>query len=268
MIVKVIFLSLIVSDAVQNPPEKCTTRMHYCFCSVFSCFFSCAAWIDFTTDTFVVQPPSCRRTIGDSWISSTSYWISVFPLTFSPSVQYSEKRSKWFQADTQDFCSMFQDYKLNFSVFTVTGQRLWERQRPQCVDLNSLYFQFCIMFSTVLRLTPIGCERTRVGEVEGERSVCCVVWEMAGGYRFTVVGLAEGRRERLFKTPTQRLLLPDTLSATASHRQSPSARREMYPTTATVSLHKYHKVQKLVRFVMLSSIKKEKETSKVQMNRR
>lgn len=95
-----------------------------------------------------------------------------------------------------------------------------------------------------------------MGEVEGERSVCCVVWEMVGGYRFTVVGLAE---ERLFKTPTQRLLLPDTLSATASHRQSPSARREMYPTTATLSLHKYHKVQKLVRFVMLSSIKKEKK---------
>lgn len=113
-----------------------------------------------------------------------------------------------------------------------------------------------VLYSSPSDTYSIGCERTRVGEVEGERSVCCVVWEMVGGYRFTVVGLAE---ERLFKTPTQRLLLPDTLSATASHRQSPSARREMYPTTATVSLHKYHKVQKLVRFVMLSSIKKEKK---------
>lgn len=54
------------------------------------------------------------------------------------------------------------------------------------------------------------------------------VWEMAGGYRFTVAGLAEGRKERLFKRlPTDSCSpIEPPLSATASHRHSPSARRE------------------------------------------
>ena len=38
------------------------------------------------------------------------------------------------------------------------------------------------------------------------REVCVVtVWERAGGYRFTVVGLAEGRK-KAFQTPTRKLL--------------------------------------------------------------
>lgn len=57
--------------------------------------------------------------------------------------------------------------------------------------------------------------------------MCVVfVWEMAEGYKFTVAGLAESRKERLFKrlpadsgSPIKPLL-----SAMASHRHSPSAR--------------------------------------------
>lgn len=50
------------------------------------------------------------------------------------------------------------------------------------------------------------CERTGVGEAEGE--VCFVfAWEMAWGYRFTAAGLADGRKEA-FQTPTHRLWLP------------------------------------------------------------
>lgn len=85
------------------------------------------------------------------------------------------------------------------------------------------------IFLYFLRLTPMGCERTRVGEAEGERSVCDVfVWEMAGGYRFTVAGLAEGRKERLFKRlPTDSCSpIEPPLSATASHIHSPSAREK------------------------------------------
>lgn len=46
------------------------------------------------------------------------------------------------------------------------------------------------------------------GRRRGREEHDVFVWEAAGGYRFTVAGLAQGRRERLFTTPTHRLLLP------------------------------------------------------------
>lgn len=102
-----------------------------------------------------------------------------------------------------------------------------EMKRPaMCSGIACTYVHISLLSPSA----PMGCERTRVGEVEGERSVCDVfVWEMAGGYRFTVAGLAEGRKERLFKRlPTDSCSpIEPPLSATASHIHSPSARRDI-----------------------------------------
>lgn len=60
-----------------------------------------------------------------------------------------------------------------------------------------------------------GSERTRVGE----RVCCCVC--VGDGWGLQV---AEGRKTETFQTPTHR---PAPLTATASHRHFPCARREM-----------------------------------------
>lgn len=65
------------------------------------------------------------------------------------------------------------------------------------------------------------CEKRRRGR--GARDV--FVWEITGGLRFAQAGLAEGREGRFFKRlPTDSCSpIQPPLSATASHKHSPSA---------------------------------------------
>lgn len=96
-----------------------------------------------------------------------------------------------------------------------------------CVQLNSLFLH--VHISLHFSVWHPWVVRKKERERRRGREVCDVfVWEMAGGSRFTVAGLAEGRKKRLFKRlPTDSCSpIEPTLSATSSHRHAPCARRE------------------------------------------
>lgn len=112
-----------------------------------------------------------------------------------------------------------------FTVSFLMGQTCWEAA-PVCSWI--LYFH--VHISPLFSVWHPWVVREQEWERRRGREVCDVfVWEMAGGYRFTVAGLAEGRKERLFKRlPTHSCSpIEPQLSATASHRRSPSAGREI-----------------------------------------
>lgn len=91
----------------------------------------------------------------------------------------------------------------------------------------------CTYMSILLYISPLWhpwVVRKQEWEMRRGREVCDdFVWEMAGGLRLTVAGLAEGRKERLFKRlPTDSCSpIEPPHSAMASHGHSPSARREI-----------------------------------------
>lgn len=56
--------------------------------------------------------------------------------------------------------------------------------------------------------TTMGCERTRVGEAEGERNVLCVCVGDGWGLQVYCSRTGRGQKREAFQTPTHRLLFP------------------------------------------------------------
>lgn len=130
-----------------------------------------------------------------------------------------ENFSKWSHADKFlsvhfliflyfSLCSIISSWHLfnvlrlegNFSVFFLSGQKWWgserERWRGRTVRSWIACTSISVFFSTFLRLTPIGCERKTVGEVEGERSACCVCVGDGWGLQVYCSRTGRGQKKR------------------------------------------------------------------------